>query len=137
MTSLRLSLPPAWRPVLASYLPCAVLAVCFAAIYVRVEQPVYAWDWGMHWGIFRWLGRSLLEDPWKAGREVFETIQGSDYNALGLVPLVPVYLAFGGERLPYIAALCALYVVPAAMMAARLAQIGRPGTSPGRYACGR
>lgn len=112
------------------YLPCAVLAAGFAAAYVSSEDPVYFWDWGMYWSFYRYLGEVAAESPLEAIGLALKTIAESDYNFSGLLPLMPVYFAFGDGRLPYVAAICAFYVVPAALVTALLAVRGNGMKGP-------
>lgn len=103
------------------YLISAVIAAVLAAVYVRQEHPAYAWDWGSYWRMFRVLGVLSTESIGRFVVVVVSSISSADYNVSGLIPLVPVYSLFGGERTAYVAAICAAYVVPAAMVAAHLA----------------
>ncbi|MEJ1938447.1 hypothetical protein WDZ92_50275, partial [Nostoc sp. NIES-2111] len=59
-----------------------------------------------------------------------QSISEEDYNVSGLWPLLPVYWLLGGDRVVYVAAICALYVVPAALVAAYLALQGRSAAGP-------
>ena len=121
---------PLTKSLLAAYLPCAAAAVCLAAIYVNAEDPVYAWDWGMYWNLFRMLGGLASESAAKFLALTLQSISESDYNVSGLLPLLPVYWLLGSERVVYVAAICALYVVPAALTAAYLALQGKPASGP-------
>lgn len=121
---------PLTKPLLAAYLPCAAAAACLAVLYVHAEDPVYAWDWGMYWNLFRMLGGLASENVAKFLAFTTQSISEEDYNVSGLWPLLPVYWLLGGDRVVYVAAICALYVVPAALVAAYLALQGRSAAGP-------
>lgn len=121
---------PLTKLLLAAYLPCAAAAACLAVLYVHAEDPVYAWDWGMYWNLFRMLGGLASENVAKFLAFTTQSISEEDYNVSGLWPLLPVYWLLGGDRVVYVAAICALYVVPAALVAAYLALQGRSAAGP-------
>lgn len=121
---------PLTKSFLGIYLPSAAAAVCLATIYVHSEDPVYFWDWGMYWNMFRMLGGVASESAAKFSALTLQSISESDYNPSGLLPLLPVYWLFGSDRVTYVSAICALYVVPAALVAAYLAVKGRPASGP-------
>jgi len=84
----------------------------------------------MYWNLFRMLGGLASENAAKFLALTLQSISESDYNVSGLLPLLPVYWLLGSGRVVYVAAICALYVVPAALTAAYLALHGRPASGP-------
>ena len=124
------------RSVFSIYLPFALFAILLATAYVHVEHPAYAWEWGSYWILFRELGELATQDFGRFIVITLSSISSWDYNASGLMPLMPVYLLLGGDRTTYIAAVCALYVVPAAIVAAHLAVTPDARESTKRLAIG-
>ncbi|MCW2274523.1 hypothetical protein GJ654_15040 [Rhodoblastus acidophilus] len=88
---------------------------------------MYIWDLGIYWDAFKVYGReAAAHGPWlKALRQ---SVAHDEYNAAAVVPLIPVYRLFGGDRLVYVTAVAALYLTPAAMIAAHIA---RRSSAPG------
>lgn len=107
--------------VLLTYVPLAFLATLFAVAYVGSEDPAYFWDSGLYWSYFKILGSLVRSDLSEFASTIFVTIAVADYNVSGLLPILPVYLVAGNERAAYVAAICAFYVVPAALVAVHLA----------------
>ena len=112
------------------YLICALPAVASSVLYVLNEHPAYLWDWGGYWKAYADYGQTSLESPARWLSRVFESVRGDDYNPSGVVPLTPVYWIFGGGRAFYVAAIIAVYLVPAALIAARLAQTSLGDLAP-------
>ncbi len=112
------------------YLICALPAVAFSVLYVLNEHPAYLWDWGGYWNAYADYGQTSLESPARWLSRVVQSVRGDDYNPSGVVPLTPVYWIFGGGREFYVAAIIAVYLVPAALIAARLAQTSLGDLSP-------
>ena len=117
------------RSAVAAFAPlgaAAVAAVLFGSAYVSLEHPAYAWDWGRYFRIYRIFGGLAHEDPLGAAGALLGSIAGRDYNAASIVPLLPIYGIWGDSRSAYVAAILALYTVPACFLAAQLAK-GRGG----------
>ncbi len=90
----------------------SLLIVAFCAAYVSVEQPLYAWDFASYWHVFQAYGEQAANGDWSWPRRVLETAREKDYNATPVVPLLPIYLIFGGSRTAYISGVAVLYLLP-------------------------
>ena len=66
--------------------------------------------------------------PWL--EHLRQSVAHDEYNAAAVIPLMPVYLLSGGDRFVYVTAVAALYLTPAALIAAAIA--GR-SAAPGRW----
>jgi len=96
--------------------------VAFCAAYIHREHPVYVWDYAHYWTLYQHYGASLAIDPLRAFKSLLVEIDTLDYNPLGVIPLFPFYELFGGGRLPYVAAVALLYLLPTAVLATWLAR---------------
>lgn len=97
----------------------AAAYVSFCLYFVRIEDPVYAWDFGAFWRMYQSLGAGLGAPGWVLG--VIKSIYSMDYNISGAVPLMPAYLLFGDGRAAYVATIAVLYGLPACILMACLA----------------
>lgn len=118
----------AYRPLrghggaVAACLALAVLANAFATYYVAQERYIYYWDWSGYWVMYRDLTASLAEHPIVTLGLLIDSVRRDDYNSLPVLPLVPLGWLFGTGRLPYILAITNVYLVPAIVVMALLAQ---------------
>jgi len=90
-----------------------VLLAAFVAGYVAREECVYFWDSANYQGRYQELGSLVLSNPVEAFYQVRHSIRHEDYNHLPILPLLPVYLLFGGGRLAFILAVFTILAVPA------------------------
>jgi len=93
-----------------------VFCLGVALIYVKLEQPIYIWDFKGYWIMFMDWGKQFLESPVHGLKALLEGIRANDYNPLPAVLLFPFYCLFGGGRSAYISALVLLYLYPVALM---------------------
>ena len=107
---------------LTNYLSLAFVGVAIAVVYVRHEDPAYLWDWGAYWRQYQHYGDAFTTNIGQFLKHIAASVATDDYNPSALVPMMPLYWLFGGDRATYIAGLCALYVVPTAFVAAQLAR---------------
>jgi hypothetical protein len=97
-------------------LVAALVAVGFCAWYVSVEDPLYHWDWGAYHRMWMRTGQLLAAgDPYLL-RHVPISIRHDDYNVTSILPLLPLYLAFGPSRTAYIAGVAVIYLLPAVVI---------------------
>ncbi len=115
------------RPIMAAHfmeligvLALGFLLCAFCYVYVAHEDPAYLWDYGAYFEIYRSYGKSFTS----VGSDWFARLAGSimhdDYNASFVVPLLPVYVAFGDSRTAYIFGTVLLYLIPSALLSASL-----------------
>lgn len=111
-------------PVAAMLLASLALAVW----YVEASRAYYFWDYRFYHHLAYEVWQHLLHSP----REMLGFVHWSldwDINALYTLPLLPVFALFGAERVVYIGALTALYLLPFALLCgwvgARLVRSGQ------------
>ncbi|MER9840060.1 hypothetical protein NKJ59_02220 [Mesorhizobium australicum] len=105
------------------YICTALLCVAFVAIYIGLEDPVYYWDYDAYFKVFNQQGDFLVENPVQWLRQLRASIQKDSYSVAILAPLMPFYTVFGGSRFSYIAAVVAVYLVPAALFIGRISYL--------------
>ena len=112
------------QAIATSLLACLCMAACivFVTLYVHAEHPAYVWDFSGYWNQYKNTGRHFLEDWRDALRQTQLLIASQDYNPSSILPLLPIYWLFGGDRAPYVAGIAVIYLVPVAFVAARLAR---------------
>lgn len=101
----------------------AIVAFCWA--YVRVEHPVYVWDFGAYWHFFQNYGKMIAANTPGWFESIQHSIRESDYNPLSVVLLYPFYVVFGDSRTVYIAAVSLFYLLPTACIATLVAAESR------------
>ncbi|MER9297278.1 hypothetical protein NKI38_12405 [Mesorhizobium sp. M0621] len=106
-----------------TYLCTVLLGIALAAIYVRLEEPVYYWDFAAYFVTFNRQGALLADSPLQWLSQLRTSIATDDYSAAILVPLMPFHMVFGGSRLSYIAGIVAVYLVPTALFIGRMSYL--------------
>ena len=106
---------------LVAVLAMAGVAVGFAITYVAHEEPAYFWDWTNYFDRYRAFGAQFEDGGLGWLTTLALTIANADYSVAILTPLMPTYALLGEGRIAYVATIVALYLVPTAWMAARLA----------------
>jgi len=105
-----------------------IAAACMiATFFVASENTIYFWDYGGYFNQFKQLGALFAQGNWSWLTETVTSIRHTDYNASPIVPLLPVYALFGGDRSVYIVSLVVFYLLPACLVLATLAQLGTNG----------
>ena len=107
-----------------------VVAIGFVSAYVSAEHPAYAADFGSYWNQFRFFGQAFMESWPEALALLRSEIKSADYNSSAQILLLPFYWTLGGERVVYISAVVAIYLLPAAYVATRIARDGRTDAGP-------
>ncbi|EJL58070.1 hypothetical protein PMI09_00563 [Rhizobium sp. CF122] len=92
-------------------------AIALCAHYVWVEHPAYTWDYANYWNFFKSYGWELTQSPIAVAKDWMASIQSDDYNPSAVLPLLPFYLLFGGNRTSYITAIVLVYLIPTALTA--------------------
>ena len=118
------------RPATFSASARSLIAIAFIPLislfcwkYVSLEDPVYPFDFGAYWRFFQRYGAMIATNP-EWWRTAFSEIWNNDYNPSAVIPLYPVYRAFGDGRTAYIIAIAVLYLLPTAVIAAYVATWG-------------
>ncbi|MBS1797576.1 MAG: hypothetical protein JSS81_27380 [Acidobacteria bacterium] len=91
---------------------CAVvlaLIVVFVVWFVSQERFIYFWDGANYFTLYKEFARKLIEKPFKALDSINVSMRKSDYNNVGVVPLVPFYYVFGPGRIFYILSIAVVY----------------------------
>jgi len=101
---------------------CMAASIVFVTFYVHAEHPAYVWDFSGYWDQYKNTGRHFLEDWRDALQQTQLLIASQDYNPSSILPLLPIYWLFGGDRAAYVAGIAVIYLVPVAFVAARLAR---------------
>ncbi|MFD2053100.1 hypothetical protein ACFSQT_08235 [Mesorhizobium calcicola] len=116
-----------------TYICTVFLGVAFAALYIKLEQPVYYWDFAAYFDTFNRQGALLVESPLRWLSQLRTSIETDDYSVAILVPLMPFHQVFGGSRLSYVAGIVAVYLVPTALFIGRMSYLEAVSeTSPSR-----
>lgn len=103
---------------LISSLFFAVIALIFAARYVRGEDSAYLWDCRWYWFQYADYGEMFRRNWQDWIGSIWSLVQTSEYNTFYTVLLLPFYLLLGGERTAYISALVTAFLVPAGLISA-------------------
>lgn len=112
------------------YICTALLGGAFAAMYVRLEEPVYYWDFAAYFNGFDQYGSLLAESPLQWLSQLRASVARDDYSAAILVPLMPFHMFFGGSRLSYIAGIVIVYLVPTALFIGRMSYLEAVSDTP-------
>lgn len=88
----------------------------FVINYLGNEHPAYIWDWGNYYEIFQHYGTLSAEDIHQTAKLIYLSIKSDYYNPSSIIPLLPLHILFGGERIIYIAGLVFLYLLPASLI---------------------
>lgn len=102
------------------YICTVLLGVVFVTLYIKLEEPVYYWDFAAYFNGFNQYGALLAESPLQWLSQLRSSIARDDYSAAILVPLMPFHVFFGGSRLSYIAGIVTVYLVPTALFIGRM-----------------
>lgn len=97
--------------------------VSFVRFYVGQEDPIYYWDYGGYFNAFRNFGYLFLQSHSQYFKSISYSIAHDDYGPFPVVFLLPFYLIFGGSRISYIESTSVLYLIPVALLSARIATI--------------
>lgn len=91
-------------------------AISIAIIYVMKEVPLYYSDTRNYWDKFNYNGSLLMEDFVAWLKYIIKNIYHEDYNDTSVLPLLPFYYLFGGNRISYITAMVTMYLMPVAVL---------------------
>jgi hypothetical protein len=105
---------------ISAYFVFPVLIVLFSILYVRMEQPLYYFDYGFYWRLFGTFNAHIAEGDWV--KAALTAIKNDDYSPSPIIPLYPLYAIFGASREVYIAGIAAFYLFPTAVIAALLSR---------------
>ena len=110
------------------------LGICCTIVgvnaYVSVEHPAYIWDYSNFWDLYKDLAEAFAQNWLQGLIKLRWSIAADDYNHAAVALLMPVHWLWGGERAPFIAAVAVVFLAPAAIIAARLAQDEPSGKRP-------
>lgn len=104
----------------APYFAFLVLIVLFSILYIRMEQPLYYFDYGFYWRLFGTFNAHIAEGDWV--KAALTAIKNDDYSPSPIIPLYPLYAIFGASREVYIAGIAVFYLFPTAIIAALLSR---------------
>lgn len=100
-----------------------VMIIIFIRYYIAHEEPLYYWDYSGYWDQYKSFGTILSSNAMLFLSALYRSIDNNSYGAFPIAPLMPFYLLFGGSRTSYILSTSILYLLPAALIATRLAYI--------------
>jgi hypothetical protein len=104
------------------------LIIAFCISYVAAEHPAYVWDYGAYWGYFKKYAHLISSGaPWLS--QFRQEVGSLDYNPLAAVLLYPFYLISGDGRTSYVVGICLFYLLPAVLVASRIALLATPRTN--------
>ena len=106
---------------------CVVVGV---GAYVSAEHPAYIWDFSNFWDLYTDLAEAFAENWLQGLIKLRWSIATADYNQSTVALLMPVHWLWGGARAPFITAVALIFLTPAAIIAARLAQDETTGNRP-------
>ena len=118
----------------APQIACIVGSIIFTVVYIASEHKIYHGDFLIYYAIYKRAAQSFSDD-WRS--RLFDLLSGisnDDYNPSSIIPLLPIAWLLGDDRVYYVAGIVLIYLIPAAIVAARLAQadatpMQRPGLS--------
>ena len=96
--------------------------IVFVGAYVSVEHPAYIWDYSNFWDLYKDLAEAFAQNWLQGLIKLRWSIAADDYNHAAVALLMPVHWLWGGERAPFLTAVAVVFLTPAAIIAARLAQ---------------
>ena len=89
-----------------------ILTMVFTFLYVRHESPIYVFDYSGYHQMYIQAGEQFFTNKTIFIKNLIESVRNLDYNILPIVPILPFYKIFQGERLGYILGLTLIYVIP-------------------------